>query len=105
MTAYPIFENNCLSCHGRQKQVANFRVDRSEYFFGGNERPAMIMPRQSAISPLIAIVSGTKKDKPLADMHKLSEQDVGLLKASIDSGAEWTERTGDNKLSIRLLTT
>ena len=94
---YPIFENNCLSCHGPQKQLADFRVDRSEDFFGGNGRPALIIPRQSVISPLIAIVSGTKKDMPMAEMHKLPEQNVLLLKAWIDSGAEWTERTGDNK--------
>ena len=86
---YPIFENNCLSCHGPQKQLANFRVDRREDFFGssGRDRP-LILPGQSAISPLIAIVSGTKKDMPLADIHKLSDQDVVKLKAWIDSGAE-----------------
>ncbi len=82
---YPIFENNCLPCHGPQKQLANFRVDRSEDFFGSNERPPLIMPKQSAISPLIAIVSGTKKDMPMADRHKLSEQDVALLQAWIGS--------------------
>ena len=94
---YPIFENNCLSCHGPQKQLANFRVDRSEDFFGGNGRPALIIPRQSAISPLIAIVSGTKKDMPMAEMHKLPEQNVMLLKAWIDSGAEWTIKTDAHK--------
>jgi len=30
---YPVFENNCLPSHGTQKQLANFRVDRSEDFF------------------------------------------------------------------------
>ena len=90
---YPIFENNCLPCHGPQKQLANFRVDRSEDFFGSNERPPLIMPKQSATSPLIAIVSGTKKDMPMADRHKLSEQDVALLQAWIDSGAEWPIKT------------
>ena len=94
---YPIFENNCLSCHGPQKQLANFRVDRSEDFFGGNGRPALIIPRQSAVSPLIAIVSGTKKDMPMAEMHKLPEQNVMLLKAWIDSGAEWTIKTDAHK--------
>ncbi len=94
---YPIFENNCLPCHGPQKQLANFRVDRREDFFGNNERPTLIMPRQSSISPLIAIVSGTKKDMPMADMHKLSEQNVGILKAWIDSGAEWTIKTDPKK--------
>ena len=94
---YPIFENNCLSSHGPQKQLANFRVDRSENFFGGNGRPALVIPRQSIISPLIAIVSGTKKDMPMAEMHKLPEQNVMLLKVWIDSGAEWTIKTDAHK--------
>ena len=85
---YPIFENNCLSCHGPQKQLANFRVDRRENFFGSNDRSPLVMPGQSSISPLIAIVSGAKKDMPMADSHKLSGQDVELLKVWIDSGAE-----------------
>ncbi len=94
---YPIFENNCLSCHGPQKQLANFRVDRSEDFFGDNGRPALVIQRQSVISPLIAIVSGTKKDMPMAEMHKLPEQNVILLKAWIDSGAEWSIKTDVHK--------
>jgi mono/diheme cytochrome c family protein len=89
---YPIFENNCLSCHGPQKQLANFRVDRSEDFFGSNGRDPLILAGQSSISPLIAIVSGTRKDMSMAAMHKLSEHDVELLKAWIDSGAEWTAK-------------
>ncbi len=94
---YPVFENNCLSCHGPQKQLANFRIDRREDFFGSNGRPPLILPGQSAISPLIAIVSGTKKDMPMADIHKLSGQDVLKLKAWIDSGAEWTVKTDAKK--------
>jgi hypothetical protein len=90
--AYPIFEKNCLSCHGPQKQSANFRVDRSEDFFGKNGREPLVFPKQSSKSPLIAIVSGIRKDMPMADMHKLSEQDIVILKAWIDSGAEWTEK-------------
>ena len=94
---YPIFENNCLPCHGPQKQLANFRVDRSEDFFGSKDRPPLVIPGQSSISPLIAIVSGVKKDMPMADRHKLSSQEVDLLKAWIDSGAEWTITTDTKK--------
>ena len=94
---YPVFENNCLSCHGPQKQLANFRVDRREDFFGSKDRPPLVIPGQSSISPLIAIVSGTKKDMPMADRHKLSGQDVELLKVWIDSGAEWTVTTDTKK--------
>jgi uncharacterized membrane protein len=87
---YPIFENNCLPCHGPQKQLANFRVDRGEDFFSRDGRVPLILPGQGSISPLIKIVSGAKKDMPMANVHKLSEQDVELLKAWIDSGAKWT---------------
>ena len=90
---YPIFEKNCLSCHGPQKQFANFRVDRSEDFFGKNGRKSLVFPKQSSKSPLISIVSGTRKDMPMADMHKLSEQNIVILRVWIDSGAEWTEKT------------
>ena len=94
---YPIFENNCLPCHGPQKQLANFRVDHREGFFESKDRPPLVIPGQSSISPLIAIVSGTKKDMPMADRHKLSGQDVELLKVWIDSGAEWTVTTDTKK--------
>lgn len=94
---YPIFEKNCLSCHGPQKQFANFRVDRSEDFFGKNGREPLVFPKQSSKSPLIVIVSGARKNMPMADMHKLPEQDIAILKTWIDSGAEWTEKTDAKK--------
>lgn len=94
---YPIFENHCLSCHGPQKQLAGFRVDRMEDFFGSNGRDPLILPGQSSISPLITIVSGTKKGMPMAAIHKLSEHDIALLKAWIDSGAKWSAKTDSDK--------
>jgi hypothetical protein len=84
------------SAMARKKQLANFRVDHREDFFESKDRPPLVIPGQSSISPLIAIVSGAKKDMPMADFHKLSGQDVELLKVWIDSGAEWTITT-DNK--------
>ena len=78
---YPVFENNCLPCHGPQKQLANFRVDHREDFFESKDRPPLVIPGQSSISPLIAIVSGTKKDMPMADRHKLSGQDVRVTQS------------------------
>jgi Domain of unknown function (DUF4405)/Planctomycete cytochrome C len=94
---YPIFENNCLSCHGPQKQLADFRVDRKEDFFKNNKRNPLILPGQSSVSPLIAIVSGTRKNMPMAAIHKLSGHDVAQLKAWIDSGAEWAVKTDAKK--------
>ncbi len=94
---YPVFEKNCLSCHGPEKQFANFRVDRSEDFFGKQGREPLVFPKQSSRSPLIAIVSGTRMDMPMADVHKLSGQDVAIIKTWIDSGAKWTAKADARK--------
>ena len=86
---YPIFEKHCLSCHGPKKQKGGFRVDRKEYFFGTKEREPLVIPGQSGKSPLVAIISGQNKEIALPERHKLSEQDINLIKKWIDTGAEW----------------
>lgn len=86
---YPIFEKNCLPCHGPQKQYAGFRADSSEDFFRDIGNKPLILPGRSDASPLIGIVSGAREDLPMADAHKLPEHDVLLLRAWIDAGAKW----------------
>ncbi len=94
---YPIFENHCLSCHGSQKQLAGFRVDHKEDFFSRDGRAPLIVPGQDSKSPLIEIVSGTKIDMPMANVHVLSGHDVAILKTWIDAGAKWTVATDAKK--------
>ncbi|MGZ5031165.1 MAG: DUF4405 domain-containing protein [Methylobacter sp.] len=86
---YPIFEKNCLSCHGPQRQYAGFRADNSDNFFRNIGSKPLVLPGRSDDSPLIAIVSGARGDLPMAEEHTLSEHEVLLLKAWIDAGAEW----------------
>ncbi|MGZ5575523.1 MAG: DUF4405 domain-containing protein [Methylobacter sp.] len=86
---YPIFEKNCLPCHGPQKQYAGFRADRGENFFRNISNKPLILPGQSDASSLIAIVSGAREDLPMADVHRLPEHEVLLLRAWIDAGAKW----------------
>lgn len=86
---YPIFEKNCLPCHGPQKQYAGFRADSSDNFFRNIGSKPLVLPGRSGDSPLIAIVSGARDDLPMADEHTLSEHEVLLLKAWIDAGAKW----------------
>jgi hypothetical protein len=90
---YPILERSCLSCHGRKKQRGDFRVDRREDFFGKGSTP-LVVPGKSAESPLLAIVSGLRKDLPRADVHQLPAAQVAILRAWVDAGAPWPERPG-----------
>jgi hypothetical protein len=86
---YPVFEANCLSCHGLKRQLGDFRVDRGEDFFKTVAGGPLVVPGNSAGSRLIELVSGPDKNSKLNDKHKLEERDVLLLKAWIDAGADW----------------
>ena len=91
---YPILERSCLSCHGPKKQRGDFRVDRREDFFGKGGSTPLVVPGKSAESPLIAIVSGSRKDMPRADVHQLPAAQVAILRAWVDAGAPWPECPG-----------
>ena len=91
---YPILERSCLSCHGPKKQRGDFRVDRREDFFGKGGSTPLVEPGKSAESPLLAIVSGLRKDMPRADVHQLPAPQVAILRAWVDAGAPWPERPG-----------
>ena len=89
---YPVLERSCLSCHGPNRQAAGFRIDRREDYFGG--RAPLVVPGDSAGSPLVAVVSGQRTGVARADAHRLPERDVALIRAWIDAGAQWPERPG-----------
>jgi len=88
----PILERSCLSCHGPKKQRGDFRADRREDYFSAGGKLPLVVPGKSAESRLIAIVSGQDKDIPRPDVHRLSVEQVDLLRAWIDAGAPWPER-------------
>src|SRR5262249_15269426 len=91
---YPNLERSWLSCHGPKKQRGNFRVDRREDYFGKGGSTPLGVPGKSAESPLLAIVSGLRKDLPRAAVHRLTVVQVAILRAWIDAGAPWRDRSG-----------
>jgi hypothetical protein len=66
-------------------------VDRREDYFGKSGKPAFVVPGKSTESPLIDIVLGRRTDMAMAASHTLTEEDVAILRAWIDSGADWPE--------------
>lgn len=88
----PIFSKHCYSCHGPQKQEAEFRLDAKEIAFKGGELGPAIVPGNSAESLLIHAVAGTKPDLTMPMKgERLTAAQVGVLRAWIDQGAVWPD--------------
>src|SRR4051812_12749089 len=92
----PIFQRACLKCHGPEKQKGGLRLDlKSAALEGGDNFAPSIVPGESADSPLIRFVSGIDPDLKMPPQGEpLSPEQVGLLRAWIDRGAEWPDTEG-----------
>jgi ankyrin repeat protein len=92
----PLLERSCVACHSGEKPRGLFRVDgRDAILKGGASGTAAIVPGRSDKSPLIDYVSGQVPESempPRAVRERspaLSPDEVALLRAWIDQGAEW----------------
>jgi mono/diheme cytochrome c family protein len=89
----PIFTVNCFKCHGPEKQKGGLRLDVKEAALrGGDNYAPVIRPGKSAESPLIHFVAGLVDDMVMPQKGgRLSSEQIGLLRAWIDQGAEWPD--------------
>src|SRR4051812_26100744 len=94
----PIFANRCYECHGDKKQKSGFRLDEKKVAFAGGESgKAAIVPGQSSDSSLIKHITSIDKDEKMPPKGEpLSADQIALLKAWIDGGANWPE-TADSR--------
>jgi mono/diheme cytochrome c family protein len=88
----PLLERSCAACHGGGKPRGSFRVDgRDAILNGGASGEPAIVPGHSEESPLIDYVSDSEMP-PKAQRKRfpaLSTDEVALLRAWVDQGAEW----------------
>jgi hypothetical protein len=89
----PILSDNCFTCHGpdEQQRMAKLRFDTKE---GAFAKPGVIVPGEPAKSKLVMRI--TSKDPnvvmpPPESGHKLTGNQIELLKRWIEEGAQWNE--------------
>ena len=89
----PVFEKHCLGCHGPQMQMNGLRLDQKESALKGSRSGPVIVPRNSAGSRLIRLVSGTSPDKKVMPPAgtRLTAAEIATLRAWIDQGAAWPD--------------
>ncbi|HEY0550136.1 MAG TPA: DUF1549 domain-containing protein, partial [Verrucomicrobiae bacterium] len=94
----PIFEATCWNCHGPKKQESGFRLDDRAAALKGGEHGGDIVPGKSATSLLIHAVAGIHDEIKMPKKgEKLAPEQVGLLRAWIDQGAQMPEQVAGKK--------
>ncbi len=58
----PLFEAACFRCHGEEKQKSGLRLDSLEAVLKGGEERKVVIPGESAKSPLVIATSGLDEE-------------------------------------------
>ncbi len=91
----PLFAARCYDCHGPKKQESGLRLDNRADLLKGGDNGSPIVQGNGAESILVQVLAGTHPS--LAQMPKKKEvltvEQIGLVRAWIDQGAEWTGST------------
>src|SRR5271170_1695066 len=89
----PTLETSCVRCHGPEKPRSRFRLDNREAALkGGDENANDIVPGDSSKSLLVNYVARQVPDMempPTGRGDPLTPEQISLLRAWIDQGANW----------------
>lgn len=88
----PILSERCYSCHGPNKQEAALRLDHKPSALKGGDFGLAIKPGHGADSILVQAIEGRiPKMKMPRKGDPLPPEQIELIKAWIDAGAEWPD--------------
>ena len=86
----PIFEKSCYGCHGPKKQKGDLRLDSLAATLKGGEDGKILEKGNSAKSKLVQFVARLNEDDAMPPQNAgkpLSKEQIGLIRAWIDQGA------------------
>jgi len=88
----PILEQSCLKCHNADVSMSGLRLDDHERALKGGDLGTDILPGKSDRSRLIHLAARLVPElemPPKGQGDPLTTEEVALLRAWIDQGAEW----------------
>lgn len=86
----PILKQYCIECHGPRQQMHGFRLDRRRDAMRG-VLGVVIKPGNAAASRLYLKLIGNRYGPQMPLTGPLGQEQIDILKAWIDQGAEWPD--------------
>jgi hypothetical protein len=84
----PLLARRCVECHGPDKQKSGLRLDTAAGVLRGGNSGLAVSPKNADESRIIRAVTGAKGIKAMPPKgDRLSDEEVGQLRAWIDAGA------------------
>lgn len=92
----PIFAKNCVSCHGPRKHRGGVRLDDAGAAMKGGNSGPIIVAGDAVKSRLLIVVAGLDREVVMPPKEKtpLTQAEVGRLRAWIEQGAKWPQKSG-----------
>jgi Protein of unknown function (DUF1553)/Protein of unknown function (DUF1549)/Planctomycete cytochrome C len=87
----PILAANCLTCHGKEKQKGELRLDTKAGFMKGGETGPLIVPGDPAKSRLLKAINYADISLQMPKKGKMSDADIATLTAWVKGGAPWPD--------------
>ena len=91
----PLLAQHCYSCHGAQAQQSGLRLDLRQNALRGGDYGPVIVAGKSAESKLIRRLVDGDGGMQMPPSGPLTAEEIGLLRAWIDQGAEFRTTVED----------
>ncbi len=85
----PLLAENCYGCHGPEVQQSGLRLDLRQNALRGGDYGPVIVPGKSGESKLIRRLANGDGGMQMPPTGPLSLDEIGILRAWIDQGAEF----------------
>lgn len=91
----PILSARCFGCHGPRQQQSGLRLDLRQNALRGGDYGVVIVPGNASGSKLIQRLLGSDAGLQMPPTGALPPDEIDILRAWIDSGAEMPGRAAD----------
>src|SRR5690348_1330624 len=95
----PVLSQKCYSCHGEDAQQSGLRLDKRQNALRGGDYGPVIIPGKSAESKLIRRLVNGDGGLQMPPTGALSDEEIGILRAWIDQGAEFRTQVQDEPVA------
>ena len=97
----PLLVDNCIRCHGEEKQRAGLRLDSREGWAKGGESGPAIVPGDPDKSPLIKAIRWNDPECTMPPDKKMADTQIAALEHWVKSGAHDPRRLATSKDPVK----